>query len=154
MVTTGTSGVFAREYDTVGTVVEVGFAGGQVIAVSFPDRVPDDADADHDLLDRIGDYLRGDRTKLDDVEVALTVPTDQRTVLDALRQVPSGESVSVSRLTRLAGLDDNDAADLDLVKNALRENPTPLVIADHRVEGGPYATPTAVREALRSAEGL
>ncbi|MFC5278579.1 MGMT family protein [Halorubrum rubrum] len=154
MATSGTSGVFAREYDAIGRAVEVGFAGGRVIAVSFPEKVPDDADGDHDVLDRVGAYLRGDRETLGDVEVGLTVPTDRRRVLDALREVPYGESASVSRLTRLAGLDDDDAEDLDLVTGALRENPIPLFLPDHRVEGGPYATPADVRESLRRVEGL
>ncbi|OYR55241.1 MGMT family protein [Halorubrum halodurans] len=154
MATSGTSGVFAREYDAIGRAVEVGFAGGRVIAVSFPATVPDDADADHVLLDRIGDALRGEPESFDDVEIALTVPTDRRRVLEALRELPVGESSSVSRLTRLAGLDDDDAEDLDLVKEALRENPLPIVVPDHRVAGGPYATPAEVRERLREAEGL
>ncbi|SMO67602.1 MGMT family protein [Halorubrum cibi] len=153
MATSGTSGVFAREYD-FGRAVEIGFAGGRAIAVSFPERVPDDATGDHELLDRIGDALDGDPEPFDDVEIGLTVPTDQRRVLEALRELPVGESSSLSRLTRLAGLDDNDAEDLELVTRALRENPLPVILPDHRVEGGPYATPADVRERLRDAEGL
>ncbi len=151
---TDTSGVFAREYDDLDTVVEVGFAGGRVIAVSFPETIPADADIDHALLDRISEYLRGERETFDDVDTALTVPTDQRTVLDALGDVPYGESISVSRLTRLAGLDDNEPEDLELVTSALRENPIPILIADHRVAGGPYATPAELRNTLRRVEDL
>lgn len=154
MVDMGTSGVFARDYEQLDAAVEVGFAGGRVIAVSFPETVPDDADADHALLDRIGDYLRGARDDFDDVPVGLTVPTEKREVLESLRDVPYGEEVSVSRLTRLAGLDDNDSDDLALVKETLRENPIPIVFADHRVQGGPYATPRSVRETLRDVEEL
>ncbi|GAA0508031.1 methylated-DNA-[protein]-cysteine S-methyltransferase [Halorubrum aquaticum] len=154
MATSGTSGVFAREYDAIGRAVEVGFAGGRAIAVSFPGTVPDDASSDHDLLDRIGDALDGEPESFDDVEVGLTVPTDQRRVLEALRELPVGESASVSRLTRLVGLDDDDAEDLELVTRALRENPLPVILPDHRVEGGPYATPGDVRSVLRSTEGI
>ena len=68
--------------------------------------------------------------------------------------MPYGESVSVSRLTRMAGLDDNDADDLSDVKAALRGNPIPILLADHRVEGESYATPRAVRATLRRVEGL
>lgn len=152
MVSMGTSGVFAREYEPLDRAVEVGFAGGRVIAVSFPETVPDDADGTHDLLDRIGDYLRGTEDDFTDVAVGLTVPTDGRTVLESLRKVPYGEEVSVSRLTRLAGLDDNDADDLSTVKETLRENPIPLLFPDHRVQGGPYATPRGVSETLRNLE--
>ncbi len=154
MNTTGTSGVFAREFEALGRAVEVGFAGGRVISVSFPADVPADAEPDHELLDRIGAYVRGERDEFADVAVGLTVPTDRRDVLDALRTVPYGEEVSVSRLTRLAALDADDPDDLELVRSALDENPVPLLLPDHRVQGGPHATPGAVRDALRRAEGL
>ena len=154
MDTSGTSGVFAREFDEIGRAVEVGFAGGRVISVSFPETTPADATADHDLLDRIGGYLGGERDAFDDVATGLTVPTDRRAVLEALDTVPYGEEVSVSRLTRLAALDADDPEDLELVNSALRENPIPIFFPDHRVQGGPYATPGGVRETLRRVEGL
>ncbi|MDZ5810010.1 MGMT family protein [Halorubrum sp. AD140] len=154
MNATGTTGVFAREFDEIDGAVEVGFAGGRVIAVSFPAHAPADADPDHDLLDRIGAYLRGEPDGFDDVAVGLTVPTDRRAVLEALRTVPYGEEVSVSRLTRLAALDADDPDDLELVTSALDENPIPLFLPDHRVQGGPYATPGDVRDAVRRVEGL
>ncbi|GAB6878884.1 MGMT family protein [Halorubrum gandharaense] len=154
MDSAGTSGVFARAYDSLPGAVEVGFAGGRVIAVSFPEGVPDDARDDHELLDRIGDYLAGAEEDFTDDPVGLTVPTDRRSVLEAVRQVPYGEEASVSQVTRMAGLDDNDADDLDLVTTALRENPVPLLVPDHRVQGGPYATPGPVRATFRQVEGL
>lgn len=154
MTSMGTSGVFAREYDAIDTAIEVGFAGGRVISVSFPAEMPPDAADEHELLDRLGATLNGERDGLSDVAIGLTVPTDKRGVLEALRDIPYGESASVSRLTRLAGLDDNDPDDLELVTAALRGNPVPVLIADHRVDGGPYATPRDVRTALREVEGL
>jgi len=154
MDTTGTSGVFAREFDEIGRAVEVGFAGGRVISVSFPATPPADADTDHDLLDRIEAYLGGERDAFDDVATGLTVPTDRRAVLEALGTIPYGEEASVSRLTRLAALDADDPEDLELVTDALRENPIPIFFPDHRVQGGPYATPAEVRAELRRAEGL
>ena len=154
MDTTGTSGVFAREIDGIGRAVEVGFAGGRVISVSFPATAPADASGDHDLLDRIEAFLGGERDAFDDVATGLTVPTDRREVLEALETIPYGEEASVSRLTRLAALDADDPEDLELVTSALRDNPIPILFPDHRVQGGPYATPGDVREALRRAEGL
>ena len=154
MNTTGTSGVFAREFEALDRAVEVGFAGGRVISVSFPAEVPADAEPDHELLDRIGDYVRGERDEFAEVAVGLTVPTDRRDVLEALRTIPYGEEVSVSRLTSLAALDADDPDDLELVTSALDENPVPVLFPDHRVQGGPYATPGDVRNALRRAEGL
>ncbi|QGX94714.1 methylated-DNA--[protein]-cysteine S-methyltransferase [Haloplanus rallus] len=144
-------GLYARDAPTLGRAIQVGLAGDRVISVSFPETVPADADPDHPLLDRVFAYLDGAEDHFDDVEVALTVPTEQRTVLEAARNVPYGETVSVSRLARLAGLDDDEADDLEAVRAALRENPVPLFIPDHRIEG-PGATPPAVAERLRDVE--
>ncbi|WP_096393057.1 MGMT family protein [Halorubrum trapanicum] len=154
MDTAGTSGVFAREFDEIGRTVQVGFAGGRVISVSFPAEPPGDADGDHDLLDRIEAYLGGERDEFAEVALGLTVPTDQREVLESLRSVPYGEEVSVSRLARLAGFDPDDADDLETVTGALNDNPVPVLLPDHRVSGGPYATPGEVRDVLRSVEGI
>jgi methylated-DNA-[protein]-cysteine S-methyltransferase len=73
-------------------------------------------------------------------------------VLEALRQVPYGEDVSVERLARMAaGVDPDDET---TVRTALAENPVPLVVGDHRVRDGPSAAPPAVEQRLRSVEGL
>lgn len=154
MVSMGTTGVFARAYPELDRAVEVGFAGGRVISVSFPDAMPEDADDEHELLDRIGDYLAGAEESFDGVGTAITVPTDRRATLEATRNVPYGEEASVSQVTRMANLDDNDPEDLELVTDALRGNPIPLLVPDHRVQGGPYATPADVRRAFRDVEGL
>jgi methylated-DNA-[protein]-cysteine S-methyltransferase len=149
-----TSGVFARKFDEIGRTVQVGFAGGRVIAVSFPAEPPADADTDHDLLDRIGAYLRGERDEFAEVAIGLTVPTPQRDVLESLRTLPYGEEVTVSRLARLGGFDPDDPDDLDAVTGALADNPIPVLLPDHRVSGGPYATPGDTRATLRSIEGI
>ncbi|SEH37829.1 methylated-DNA-[protein]-cysteine S-methyltransferase [Halopenitus malekzadehii] len=150
----GTTGVYARSYPALDRAVEVGFASGHVISVSFPETVPEDAAQDHELLDRVDAYLAGEEESFTDVELGLTLPTDRREVLEATRNLPYGESASLSRLTRLAGRDDNDSEDLEFVREALSENPTPLLIPDHRVEGGPYATPGTVRGTFREIEEL
>lgn len=144
-------GLYARETPALGRAVQVGLAGDRVISVSFPETVPADADPDHPLLDRVFAYLDGAEDHFDDVEVALTVPTERRAGLEAARNVPYGETVDVSRLARLAGLDDDDAEDLDTVRAALRGNPVPLFIPDHRIEGR-GATPPPVAERLRDLE--
>jgi len=41
--------------------------------------------------------------------------------------------------------DRHDTEDLNRVTTALRKNPIPLLIADHRIAGGPYATTQEVR---------
>jgi methylated-DNA-[protein]-cysteine S-methyltransferase len=146
------AGIYAREFEPLGRAVEIGVASGKVVGVSFPDAAPADADYDHPLLGRIDDYLAGDADHFDDVPVALTVPTDQRRVLEAVRNLPHGETVRRSRVANLAGLDGDDDEDLRLVGEALRENPVPLFVPDHRVEGVRGATPSDVAEALRRLE--
>ncbi|MFB6234391.1 MAG: MGMT family protein [Halopenitus sp.] len=154
MVSLGTTGVYAREYDALDRAVEVGFASGRVISLAFPPTPTEDADSDHELLDTVGDYLDGDEEPFDEFEVALTVDTDERDVLDKIQQVGYGEEVSVSQLARMAGLDPNEPEDVEFVDETLRENPVPLLIPDHRVQGGPYATPRTVRQTFREIEGI
>lgn len=148
-------GIYARESEYLDRYVQVGYASGKVLSVSFPAEADEDAEADHPLLDRIDAYLEGEEVSFDDVEVALTLPTDRRSVLESVRQVPYGEQVSVERLARMTpGLDSEDPDDLQLVRTALDENPAPLVIPDHRVRDGPSAAPPEVEQRLRSLEGL
>ena len=147
------AGIYSRESEYLDRYVQLGFASDRVLAVSFP-NAPDGSD-DHPLLDRIEAYLEGERETFDDVTVALTVPTDQRTVLEATRTVPYGEQVSVERLARMTpGLDADSDEDHDAVRAALAANPAPLLIPDHRVRDGPSGAPPEVEQRLRSLEGL
>ncbi|MFC4360100.1 MGMT family protein [Halobium salinum] len=145
------TGIYAREFEALGRTVQIGVASGRVINVDFPESIPDDAETDHPLLDRVADYLDGAPDHFDDVPLALTMATDQREVLEAVRNVPYGETITVSRLTTLAGLDADDEDDRLLVERALRANPAPLFVPDHRIDG-PGAAPPAVAEALRRLE--
>ncbi|WP_267642487.1 MGMT family protein [Haloarchaeobius amylolyticus] len=151
------AGIYARHYPFLERYVQLGVASGRVISVTFPEQPDDDAADDHDLLDRIQTYFDG-VTEVDfgDVQVALTLPTDQREVLETLREnVPYGEQVDVKQLARMTpGLDAEDEDDLILVRTALDENPAPLLIPDHRVRDGPSAAPPEVEQRLRSVEDL
>jgi Methylated DNA-protein cysteine methyltransferase len=147
-----TPGIYARRFDALDTVIQFGIASGQVIDVSFPESVPDDAETDHEVFELIENCLDGDRLALTEIEIALTVPTEQRQVLDALQNVSAGNTVTVDRLTKLAGLDQDSEADRETVRTALRENPIPLIIPDHRVRDAEGATPERVAAALRQQE--
>lgn len=149
------AGIHARSHDYLESVVQIGVAGGKLVNVSFPAAADDEATADHPLLDRLERYLDGARDDFADVDVALTLPTDQRAVLEALRGVDYGEQVNVERLAAMVpGLDPTDEEDLDLVRQALDANPVPIVIPDHRVRDGPSAAPPDIEQRLRSLEGL
>ncbi|WP_311171371.1 MGMT family protein [Halobellus ordinarius] len=145
-------GVFARESDRLDRSVEIGIVGGRVIGVSFPTTLPDDAETAHPLLDRVFAYLDGESDHFDDVEIGLTVPRDHRRVLEATRNVPYGETVTVERVVRMAGLDPDEAGDVETAREALSENPVPLFVPDHRVRDAPGGEPAAVAERLRGIE--
>ena len=145
-------GVYAREFESLSRAVEIGVASGSVISVSFPEAIENDADPNHPLLDRIDAYLGGESDHFDDVEIALTVPTDHRQVLEATRNVPYGETVSLDRVLRMAGLDPDDGADRETARTALAENPIPLFVPDHRVRDTPGGAPGAIAERLRAVE--
>lgn len=148
-------GIYAREAASLDRYVQLGHASGKLLSVSFPEKPDEGADTDHPLLDRIAGYLEGEADDFADVPVALTLPTDQRAVLETLREIPYGESATVAQLTRMtSGLDDDEDDDVQLVREALAANPTPLVIGDHRVRDGPSAAPPKVEQRLRSLEGL
>jgi methylated-DNA-[protein]-cysteine S-methyltransferase len=152
---TETAGIYARESSFLDRCVEVGIASGRVVSVSFPGSLASEAEPDHDLLDRIFEYLEGVEDDFADVECALTVPTDQRAVLDAVREVPYGSQVSVERLARrVPDLDADDEDGRDRIRTAVDTNPVPLVIPDHRVRDAPSAAPPKIEQRLRSLEGL
>jgi len=148
------AGIFVRESTYLGRYVQFGEAQGRVISVSFPRDAPADAETEHSLLDRIGAYLEGATDDFDDVTVALTVPTDRRAVLEAVREIPYGENADCRSLVQMAGLNSEDDEDLRLVRTALAENPAPLLIPDHRVRDGPSGAPAEVEQRLRSLEQL
>jgi len=149
------AGIYARESPYLDSNVQLGVASGRVVSVSFPETPAEDADADHELLDRVFAYLEGAEDDFADVQVALTVPTDRRTVLETVRDLPYGEGVSVAALARMTpGVDADDEEDLRLVRTALSDNPAPLLIPEHRVNDGPSAAPPRVEQRLRSLEGL
>ncbi|QRV16195.1 MGMT family protein [Haloterrigena salifodinae] len=150
------AGIYARESSYLDRHVQLGAASGRVLSVTFPERPDDDAETDHPVLDRIFEYLDGlEEITFDDVQVALTVPTDQRAVLESVREIPYGDQVTVDTLARMtSGLDHEDEDDVILVRTALDQNPAPILIPDHRVRDGPSAAPPAVEQKLRSLEEL
>ena len=149
------AGIYARESATLDRYVQVGVASGRVLSVDFPGSPDADAGEDLPLLDRIDASLEGEREDFADVDVAMTMPTDRRDVLQAVRGVSYGEQLSVAELAGMTpGLDSDEDGDRQIVRTALAENPAPLLIPDHRVRDGPSAAPPAVEKRLRSVERL
>lgn len=149
------TGIFARAFDDLDAIVQIGVANGRLISLSVPDSPEPGAGSDHEILDWIDAYLAGTATDVTDIEIGLTVPTAQRTVLETVRKVPYGETLSLERLVaRSPGLDPDDAEDVASARTALSENPVPLFIPDHRVPDGPGALPPAIEQVFRDVEGL
>ena len=147
------AGIFAREAAYLDCYVQIGVAGEKAISLSFPAH--SDEPGDHPLLDRIEAYLEGEPDDFDDVDVGLTAPTPHRDVLLAVRNLPYGEEGTVEQLAGMtAGLDPSNDDDLATVRQALADNPIPLLIPDHRVRDGPSALPPAVEQKLRTLEDL
>jgi methylated-DNA-[protein]-cysteine S-methyltransferase len=149
------AGIYARSVPGLDRAVQIGVAGGRVISVSFPHDPAPDAGSDHPLLDRVEGYFAGDAETFGDVTVALTVPTDRRAVLEALREVPYGETVSVEALARMTPrLDADDGGDGETARAALAENPAPLLVPDHRVTDGTSVAPADVAARLKQIEEI
>lgn len=154
-MSTTQAGIYARESPILDRYVQFGAAGEKVIQLSFPETPDGDADDEHALLDRIDAYLEEAEDDFSDVEVGLTVPTDHRSVLESVREVPYGEQATVDQIARMAaGIDHEDDESQRTIREALADNPAPLVIPDHRVRDGPSAAPPDVIQTLRSIEGL
>ena len=147
------AGIYAARADYLDRSVQLGVAGDRVISVSFPREADPDASDDHPLLERVRAYLEG--VEDDFTDVGLTVPTDQRAVLETVRGVGYGESVTVEAAARATpGLDADDEADRQLARTALADNPLPLLVPDHRVRNAPSGAPPEVEQKLRALEGL
>lgn len=144
-------GIYARESAHLERCVQIGVISGRVISVAFPQSPAENAAQEHPLLDRIFAYLNGREESFEDIDTGLTVPTEQRAVLESTRKVPYGQKIDVDQLARTSGLDEDDH---ETVRDALGDNPVPLVVPDHRIRDTPSGAPTAVERRLRAVEGL
>jgi methylated-DNA-[protein]-cysteine S-methyltransferase len=149
------AGIYAREAASLDCHVQLGIAQGTVISVEFPSQPAPEAASEHALLDRIEAYLAGEPDDFADAPVAMTMPTDERAVLERLRTIPYGEEIPVEHLARLVpGRNPADEADIRAIREALAANPAPLLLPTHRVRDGPGGMPPDTEQHLRALEGL
>jgi methylated-DNA-[protein]-cysteine S-methyltransferase len=149
------AGIYARESDFLDRYVQLGIAQGRVLSVEFPYDPDDNAETDHELLDRIEAYLQGEADDFEDVAVALTMPTDKRDVLEKVREIPYGDSGTVRQVAMMVpGRSDSDDDDLAAVQDGLAANPAPILVPTHRVSDGPSGMPSDVASKLRALEGI
>ncbi|WP_436900573.1 MGMT family protein [Halovenus halobia] len=149
------AGIYARESAFLDRYIQLGIAQGRVLTVEFPHTPDDDAKSEHELLDRIEAYLQGEEDDFEDVTVALTMATDQRDVLEKVREIPYGDSGTVRQVALMVpGRSDGDEDDLTAIQDALAANPAPIFIPTHRVTDGPSGVPSDVASNLRALEGI
>ncbi|MFC7073876.1 MGMT family protein [Halovenus rubra] len=150
-----TAGIYALQSSFLDRFVQVGMAQGRVISVDFPSTPPDETNQNHELLDRIEEYLQGETDDFDDVEVAMTMPTDHRKVLDAVTKIPYGENATVKQVRHMAvGLEGDDEEQTRTIREGLAANQVPIFIPTHRVRDGPGGMPPDIESKLRAVEGL
>lgn len=148
------SGIEHRWSDFLDTYVQVGVAGGRVVSVSFTDEPEGDEPEERegcDALEAIFAYLKGEIETTPDVPYALTVSGVERRALERTRDLPYGTTLTYEEFAASVGEDD-----VGRVRDALHENPVPVVLPSHRVvaEGGVggFAGPQRVKELLLELE--
>lgn len=153
---TGDDGTVARFFPYLDAHVQLVIEDGQVVSVTFPEHPDADAGDAHPLLDRLETYLSGTASDdLDDIPVATADTNDAEAVLTAVRAIPYGEARSVDELlAELPTFDPANEDDLALLREILAENPTPLVVPDHRVSAAPSGAPPRIEQRLRSLERI
>ncbi len=149
------AGIYARPLPTLDRSVQVGIASGKVISVEFPTTSAPDAQSDEQLLERLVAYFEGTEDSFRDVEIGLTVPTDQRAVLETLRQLKYGTTATVAELTRMTpGLDPDAEEAQTAVREALANNPLPVICPGHRIRDGPQTMPAVVTKRVQALEEI
>jgi methylated-DNA-[protein]-cysteine S-methyltransferase len=118
---------FSRE---LGLYVQLEVLGDRVASVRFARSAPkDSAGSDHPYLARILEHVRTGRDDLTDIPLHLEVGPFEREVLDFLRTIPAGQTVTYGEIARRLGRPGASRA----VGTACARNPAVIVIPCHRV---------------------
>lgn len=149
------SGIEYRRSEYLETCVQVGVASGSVVSVEFVDepegeeRAPGEGS---DALEAVFAYLNGEIETTPDVGYALTVSGVEREALERTRDVPYGTTLTYEKFASSIGEDD-----VERVREALHDNPVPIVLPSHRVVAdsgvGGFAGPRRVKRRLLELEG-
>lgn len=118
---------FSRE---LGLYVQLEVLGDRVAGVRFArDAPPETAGSEHPYLARILEHLRTGRGDLSDIPLTLEVGPFEREVLEFLRTVPPGRTMTYGEIARKLGRPGASRA----VGTACARNPAVVVIPCHRV---------------------
>lgn len=121
--------VYARFSRELGLYIRLEVLGGRVSQVQLTRDRPKGAGSSHPYLTRILEHLRTGDRDLADIPLHLEVTPFEREVLELLRKVPPGTTITYGELARLLGRPGASRA----VGQAVARNPIPVVIPCHRV---------------------
>jgi methylated-DNA-[protein]-cysteine S-methyltransferase len=154
------SGIEHRWSEYLETYVQVGVASGSAVSVGFVEQ-PDSESVERaegegsDGLEAVFAYLNGGGAT-PDVPYALTVSGVERRALERTRDVPYGTTTTYEEFAASIGEAD-DEEEVSRVREALHDNPVPVVLPSHRVVGetgvGGFAGPRGVKRKLLELEG-
>ncbi len=118
---------FSRE---LGLYVRLEVLEGRVASVSFTRKAPGGGEnTDHPYLARILEHVRTGKGDLRDIPLDLNVGPFEREVLEFLRTIPPGETITYGEIARRLGRPGASRA----VGTACARNPAVIVIPCHRV---------------------
>ncbi|MDW5562319.1 MAG: MGMT family protein [Methanomassiliicoccus sp.] len=123
-------GIYVRFSEELGLYIEMVIKGGEVEAVSLTVEAPSEPyRTDHPFLERVIGHIATGRDDLRDIPVHLVTSSFDHQVLEALREIPSGQVMSYGEVARKLGRPRAARA----VGNACARNPVPIIIPCHRV---------------------
>jgi len=118
---------FSRE---LGLYVQLEVLGDRIAAVRLARKAPaETAGSDHPYLARILEHIHTGKGDLRDIPLALEVAPFEREVLEFLRTIPAGETITYGEIARRLGRPGASRA----VGTACARNPAVIVIPCHRV---------------------
>ena len=118
---------FSRE---LGLYIRLELLGDRVARVDFTKKAdPDTAGSDHPYLARILEHVRTGNDDLRDIPLHLEVSPFEREVLEFLRTIPPGKTITYGEIARRLGRPKASRA----VGTACARNPVCIVIPCHRV---------------------
>lgn len=118
---------FSRE---LGLYVRLEVLGGRVAAVRLARKAPEEtAGSDHPYLAQILEHIQTGKGDLREIPLTLEVAPFEREVLEFLRTIPPGETMTYGEIARRLGRPGASRA----VGTACARNPVVIVIPCHRV---------------------